>query len=696
VADPVTDNRIAFKGVAVTLEGTFVWRAGFETSVNTFRVPANLYAGLRATIAEPGSLVFRSGPSGQADLTIAMLHVVDVEPGEVTLDAAGDAVVQDYRIILADRRDKWGIPRGGRVKIPPLPTAPAGGKPPVAKPPITNQEVIEHLLTQMGVNAAAAKVPSGVKNFPPIRGQQWLAGHAPTKLREVADSMGLVLWLQYDGTVRLGFIGEGESLPAMPAGRELPALDLPGIDRRGKVVVLTSAPNAILDTITKKGPTDDGFQFVAEDWTQERIWLPLKKLPGLGDPLKAFKTGLTGVPAAAREQLKAQIYRQIRLNPEKNGRSSILRIVRRLKRDPDTKQVNLQDLGLQVQARIAVKNPATGRWKNSDGLVDVKAVGLIGELVIVVEQLLLKLDVDGETDDPLTHYKELEDGDLKVTFTREVLDPDTQLPKYYNFGLRQDLGGQKILSEEECENALDDPDTVVVRRPDIRLTREDGKEEFRGHFNELAQLLITRFVQGSGDPARVLSCAGYFKGELSGLVAEVRITQTPPRTDFRVNTWWLPRDYYQAERRAAAAKANGEAYPGQMATLPQRTAEGASGAGQPSAPIGFASSPATDAPAQLFPVFVTVDGGVAGGATTDCSWTYKVFSFFDGKPLQQMVSGQLKDVDKRSPAVPRFPKVTYAKPPALSLGIAYRDQEGTIKLYHVAAEFPEINNCPTT
>ena len=83
------------------------------------------------------------------------------------------------------------------------------------------------------------------------------------------------------------------------------------------------------------------------------------------------------------------------------------------------------------------------------------------------------------------------------------------------------------------------------------------------------------------------------------------------------------------------------------------------------------------APAAMFPVLVTKDGGEAGDADTNCSFTYTVQDIA-GVELGTTVSPQCR----------RLPKTEYTEPAADSPAVAYFDASGDLQLYHVAGEIP--------
>ncbi|MBN2581475.1 MAG: hypothetical protein JXL80_00295 [Planctomycetes bacterium] len=82
-------------------------------------------------------------------------------------------------------------------------------------------------------------------------------------------------------------------------------------------------------------------------------------------------------------------------------------------------------------------------------------------------------------------------------------------------------------------------------------------------------------------------------------------------------------------------------------------------------------------PPALFPVTVTKDGGEAGDAGTDCSFTYTV---------KDLAGFELETA--LSPECGRLPKTEYAEVSAESAAVAYRDASGGLHLYHVAGEVP--------
>lgn len=75
-------------------------------------------------------------------------------------------------------------------------------------------------------------------------------------------------------------------------------------------------------------------------------------------------------------------------------------------------------------------------------------------------------------------------------------------------------------------------------------------------------------------------------------------------------------------------------------------------------------------PNQLFAVYVTRDGGSAGGGGEDCDWTYEVST----------LSGRLLGTEM-TPKKRRDPGMEYTETPSSTIGSAYFDEFGIFTLY---------------
>lgn len=119
-----------------------------------------------------------------------------------------------------------------------------------------------------------------------------------------------------------------------------------------------------------------------------------------------------------------------------------------------------------------------------------------------------------------------------------------------------------------------------------------------------------------------------------------------------------------AAQRIARVVREWEATPGGQAPRP--------------APRGRATHPQT-----LFAVRVTIDGGAAGSATTNCTWTYAV-SLDSGYALGTGMTPKRR----------RFPDTPYTTTPNDTWGAGFFDKDGVFVLWD-ANELPETEECVT-
>lgn len=88
-------------------------------------------------------------------------------------------------------------------------------------------------------------------------------------------------------------------------------------------------------------------------------------------------------------------------------------------------------------------------------------------------------------------------------------------------------------------------------------------------------------------------------------------------------------------------------------------------------------------PQEVFCVDVTVDGGSAGGSGANCTFTYSIKLRGDSEVLDTTVT----------PERPRMAGVQYATPAANSIGLAFFDDDGVLKLIQAIEEIPLTETC---
>jgi hypothetical protein len=88
-------------------------------------------------------------------------------------------------------------------------------------------------------------------------------------------------------------------------------------------------------------------------------------------------------------------------------------------------------------------------------------------------------------------------------------------------------------------------------------------------------------------------------------------------------------------------------------------------------------------PHHVFAVSVTVDGGSVGGGSATCSLTYTVKRRGSSTPL----------LTGASPQRPRMTNVEYTSPSNNSIGLAFWDNDKTLKLIEALEERPVTEAC---
>ncbi|MGE5608022.1 MAG: hypothetical protein ACM359_02105, partial [Bacillota bacterium] len=385
--------------IPLALESEFVLTPGLKPNVNCFVVPAAVYQALQAAKARTGTLQFwyndgdDSGDGetpGEPDYQLLRVSVVDVQP--VLLEQPPQAAprIAKYRLCLADRRQAFLPPRGGvlrRGKINPVGSA----------TPYTNVQLILMCLEAMGFALGEGYEIVGDPNTrPQLWDLEWRGNHAPTELAKILDEIDWVCALRSDGFLLLSPRGDATFNATLPAEQVLATLDLPNIDRRGQTVVFTSYPNAVVTTETIYGPSDDTWQFVAEDYFGYQ-WKPLKELEAVGSfpPEELLRQRFRQVGAGLDAWYMEQFFRFIRLNPATRPYAVFREVMESSGR---AKQ-------LVVEAKIAVQD-AAGKWANSPNWIPCQVSYLHNPMlgvssILQVSERLARVEGEGYAGDLL-------------------------------------------------------------------------------------------------------------------------------------------------------------------------------------------------------------------------------------------------------------------------------------------------------
>lgn len=641
----VTYNRIIrYKGVPVLLDGAFTFKCGLEPDVNSFTVAHDDFAKLLPTAGDPGDLEFfftrdRAGADGGADFKISKMVMVGWSPGRLGTTSTNPPTIGPikWRIQLADFRERFVSPRGGRLTDQGVINAKN------SKTQLKMRQLIQRCLDAMGMSRT--QIDSGVDAVAAPQDLKWFGTHAPGQLDELLDRAGAVFVPKRDGTAVIDMIGFGGE-PSAPQGRELPAVPLAGQDRRGRTVVFTSFPEAIVERMNVGGISDAGWQYVCPDPEDNGRWKKLADIPLLGGrPIELYRKEFKDLPQRWRSHFEHYLFKCIRLDPETYGQTPILRLARKWHEESGVGIVD--DIDIRVLAKRFIPIFETRQYQNPIERVEVHANVLSYGAILRFDQVLMKFESDRaySPDGMRSYLVPLASGDLIVQFGREERDPRTKAMRYFVVGFtREAAGAMKPLDDDEARAIAANPgrDDVVIERPDWIVYKENNEYVNLGWLRDKAKKEAARLLKGSGQPAELRSAAGWFPLDLSGKVAEIRLTQKPLKTEWRVNTWWLPGDYYQTQIKAKAkAKEAGNAHPAQQATQGDRQVLGAAGEVQGDVVLNPSATPLPAAPggALMVKPGTKLDGGIYRGvvAVGRMSVTYE-----PGKPLGK-INGTSQD-----------------------------------------------------
>jgi hypothetical protein len=646
------------------LQSPFTLSPGIEPSVATAVVPHHEYAKFGGGALPTGVLEFwyRSDPDeagAVADVAYHQMRVIHVEPrtwGRVVSQdgksVTAEPVPVDYTVFIADVRERLKPPRGGRVYLgvvnPELSeNEDTDGKP--ATQPLETSALMVHALRQSGVGFLPPS--ASVDEAGPPTNLKWLGVPVAEALQKLLDHSSSVLTVTRAGQLQVWKLGEGRE-PDL-SGRAQWRMSVDGADRRGRTVIFTSAPYAVLETreFNDVGGPSSAFQYVIQD--AEGRWLdvndPRLRSQGLlagGGPVQTVRGHYAGVREEYRERVRSQLYHYLRLNPAVYV-PGVQRIVRR--------KVNLarKVFDLEVRAFCARTDPQTRLWTNStrpaNGPAAPAMLCTAGYLngpqnIIHVHELLgkLKAGPNGEAAAPTTdlegQFEELAVGDLTVRLTMEAGrdpprsvgggDAKKSIPEYFYVGFRRGPDGEPVqLTAARLQELIDRPqaDTVFISRPDLRLVRDYGPDpkvapaDNRPELEEAALGLAERYLASSRQPYTHICVPGYAAVDLNGLVSQVQLDPAALLTTVKLNNWWVPMG---PQRVQDLQESVGPGFPNQGQILEDALALGITGAVQPNVPIKPPPPPVSQA--QVVAVRLENDGGENGNKTKAATFTYTV------------------------------------------------------------------------
>lgn len=596
--------------IFLSLEGQWVMSAGLKPNVNRAIVPFTQFDLLSKGDAflDAGTVEFwfstRPGQSAAPDVSLAGWRIVDVEATESGTPRGMNASrITEYRLHLADARERFIAPKGGIL------TRGSINGSGLRKEELTrNSILIRWCLEAMGITAS---IPEDVDAIEPARGLQWNGTHAPTELAKLLDHCFAAFLVMPDGRFRVEMMVNGNE-PAIPVGRQAGVTKLPGIGRRGKTIVITSAPYPVIDTRTMAGPSETTWEFVVRDYSKSD---PFKTAPGWAPIEKYVPAVAGGVQASAatikhfqdiadpdiRTRLLYDAWRFIRLSAEvfDPRKSPGLRV---LVNDDGTLSIP------RVRAKTVIRG-VNGGLTTATTLVDVPVLELLtdqktGQLIVALPHAIGKVAID-DAPDFYEQFLPLKDGELEVEMSFEASADGKK--QYFTTGYHLSGKGIEKLKEDETRSIISSPgsDAVFLSRRELRLRLRNKEEINRDELEVRAKTIAAQYLAGSQDSYIIQMASGFLPGQLSGKLAEVRWDQRAAMTTFKVNSWHYP--LQAAANREALLSSLKEAFSGQSQTQQERQEMGGSGASQPAVSVLPASGQASSADT-LVVVKITASG----------------------------------------------------------------------------------------
>jgi hypothetical protein len=584
--------------IFIQLEGEFVLSAGIAPNVNRALVPHGEFDKLveKDGIKTLGTVEFwfSDEPTRQVDPddpddedpkpdhSIAGVRLVDVEPVKIGVPRGQTAprIVQ-YRLILADMRERFVDWRGGMLNDGDINSATARDA-----DLISNNELISRCLSAMGASfQIGIDVVADLLSGLPMRDLHWSASSAPEELHKLLEYCRATLIVTSEGKLEIVTMGSGED-PEIPEGREVPGLlKMPGKGRRGKTVILTSAPNPIIETLTLSGPDHATWEFVVRDAgdNKSRPWVAIDQCSLLGNKSAAehMKDGFKDVAAAYREDMRAEAFHYIRLN--KDAKDPKIQTMLRLCKE------GIDDWREPVAAaKIATQHEEDGQWHNEGEAVQLHIAHLLhdpasGEPIIQCWQLLGKVSSDG-VDSIEKNFVALTSGELEVRASYYAKDKNGK-QEFFAIGFEKGPDGLSKIDEQQLAALIEkaDKDVVFVPVKELQLHRLDGEDQNRSELEEKAAAMAELFLRGSENEYVQRMAAGFLSGELGGKITEIRWDQNECKTTFKVNAWAYP--HYIAGVRERLKAGGGQLFPSQNQTAGSRLALGGVASVQPAVPI---------------------------------------------------------------------------------------------------------------
>jgi hypothetical protein len=533
----------------VVLESPFRRTVGMKPDVNRVRCPfpefVKIAAGLDTGFCSL-SLWMDKEDAGQSVVTIEGLRVVLVQRGaKGAIRGVPGLNPVDYTLFITDARGDVVKPFGGLMcegLVNPDTNDDGAADIDIFRlpPPLSMSECILLCCKRMGFTPS--QFPLFGSDIVPPTNLRWFGAPAETELESLLEQSGAVLAPKLDGTLGIYKAGVGEPPPFPAADVDSSCVD-PAPDRRGRVLVITSAPSAIIDTLELRGPAPDAdLQFVMPD--AKGVWReiddPTIKLTyGWESPVSAIRNNFNGVNQFHRDNAKRYLYRCVRLNPE-HYNPLTRRILRRVAAlsDPTAPgaQVNLSFIDLR--AKRAVRQDG-GYWQNWTETVRCNVEYLFWPNVIMSSELLGKVKGAGQVRDFESNFDALQLGDLTVTLSIESATQVQQrwVPEYSVFAYRLRNNEVVPVDDNEAKSLAAEPPAGTVaflNVPGLQRVRDAQRlgpqSDNIGALRKMADTIAAQYFAGVTTRSTEITLRGFHAIDLGGRVNEVTYDQSTVTT----------------------------------------------------------------------------------------------------------------------------------------------------------------------
>lgn len=541
---------------------------GMWPNVVELHVPKHEFSKFNGDAIKTGNLELYLSDDSEPDVTLKWWSVDHVQDSISATQVAGEtAEVVGKVLVLLDRR--WEFQRGLGGCISRRGVNESLG----TNGAITNQqnnfsanfpdgapyfELLTVLVARMQYASGGPQIdrdffPAALADLTP-RDLDWSNVHRPTEIQRLLEEARAVWTVRCDGEYIIYMINDG-SLPSLkdPWNPEQPAEQLPSDDNkcrttRPQTVIITSAPQRVINQTTLTGPGDSTWQWVGLETDG-----PLKPLTELSY-FKDTDRSLEGFVGSRFKDLyqndeafgltMKSFFRMLRFNCNEIERTRYLPFLERIVEIVDDAGEIKRIRPFEIRAKYAYQR--SGGWYTHNELTDITGYSVdCVNGIITFDRMLGKVEYDGAAS-MFNDFKQLADGDLEITFAYEM-NEHWDYRDFYNAAYTLDANGD--LMDWGVEEALDPTSKRVVQLsfPELCEFRIEGETQNKEALDTRAEEIAARILAGS-DEVRTLVYKGFHDVSPNGVISRVRWDLRACTTSFDYQSYHYSRDRYALEK----------------------------------------------------------------------------------------------------------------------------------------------------